>query len=199
MVENTLSLYGKITLDNLKNTLQNKFIRYDKRGGEHYHTISAFIKSMRASQPDPALYYLARMIEGGEDPKFIARRMIIFASEDIGLAQPTALVVANDVFRAVENVGMPECANNLAFGATYLSLAKKDRKTYDAYMKAKKDVLSYGSLPVPMEIRNAPNDLMKELGYGKDYDMYSKESLMPKRLKNRRYLKISDLRKKGEK
>lgn len=199
IIENTKSLYGEITLDNLKNTLQNKFIRYDKRGGEHYDTISAFIKSMRASQPDPALYYLMRMIEAGEDPKFIARRMIIFASEDIGLAQPTALVVANDVFRAVENVGLPECVNNLAFGATYLSLAKKDRRTYDAYMKAKKDVLDYGNLPVPLEIRNAPSDLMKELGYGKDYEMYSRESLMPKRLKNRKYLKINDLKKKEDK
>ncbi|HQQ22129.1 MAG TPA: replication-associated recombination protein A, partial [Candidatus Paceibacterota bacterium] len=150
MLENTISLYKDITLDNLKNTLQNKFIRYDKRGDEHFNTISAFIKSMRASQPDPALYYLSRMIEAGEDPKFIARRMIVFASEDIGLAQPTALVVANDVFRAVENVGLPECAENLAFGAVYLALAKKDRSAYDAYLKAKEDVKNYGNLPVPL-------------------------------------------------
>ncbi|MDP2641216.1 MAG: replication-associated recombination protein A, partial [Candidatus Yanofskybacteria bacterium] len=102
MLENTASLYKKITLENLKNTLQSKFLRYDKQGEEHYNTISAFIKSMRASQPDAALYYLARMVDAGEDPKFIARRMVIFASEDIGLAQPTALVVANDVFRACE-------------------------------------------------------------------------------------------------
>lgn len=190
MLENTISLYGDITLDNLKNTLQNKFIRYDKRGDEHFNTISAFIKSMRASQPDPALYYLSRMIEAGEDPKFIARRMIVFASEDIGLAQPTALVVANDVFRAVENVGLPECAENLAFGAVYLALAKKDRSAYDAYLKAKEDVLRYGNLPVPLKIRNATTKLMKEIGYGKDYEMYTSKDLMPVKLNNRKYLKL---------
>ena len=190
MLENTISLYGDITLDNLKNTLQNKFIRYDKRGDEHFNTISAFIKSMRASQPDPALYYLSRMIEAGEDPKFIARRMIVFASEDIGLAQPTALVVANDVFRAVENVGLPECAENLAFGAVYLALAKKDRSAYDAYLKAKEDVKNYGNLPVPLKIRNASTKLMKEIGYGKDYEMYTSKDLMPAKLNNRKYLKL---------
>ncbi|HQO70860.1 MAG TPA: replication-associated recombination protein A, partial [Candidatus Paceibacterota bacterium] len=184
MLENTISLYKDITLDNLKNTLQNKFIRYDKRGDEHFNTISAFIKSMRASQPDPALYYLSRMIEAGEDPKFIARRMIVFASEDIGLAQPTALVVANDVFRAVENVGLPECAENLAFGAVYLALAKKDRSAYDAYLKAKEDVKNYGNLPVPLKIRNASTKLMKEIGYGKDYEMYTSKDLMPAKLNN---------------
>ena len=190
MLENTISLYKDITLDNLKNTLQNKFIRYDKRGDEHFNTISAFIKSMRASQPDPALYYLSRMIEAGEDPKFIARRMIVFASEDIGLAQPTALVVANDVFRAVENVGLPECAENLAFGAVYLALAKKDGSAYDAYLKAKEDVKNYGNLPVPLKIRNASTKLMKEIGYGKDYEMYTSKDLMPAKLNNRKYLKL---------
>jgi putative ATPase len=190
MIENTISLYGDITIDNLKNTLQNKFIRYDKKGDEHYNTISAFIKSMRASQPDPALYYMSRMIEAGEDPKFIARRMIVFASEDIGLAQPTALVVANDVFRAVENVGLPECAENLAFGAVYLALAKKDRSAYDAYLKAKEDVVRYGNLPVPLKIRNATTKLMKEIGYGKDYEMYTTKDLMPAKLSNRKYLRL---------
>lgn len=190
MIENTISLYGNITLDNLKNTLQNKFIRYDKKGDEHYNTISAFIKSMRASQPDPALYYLSRMIESGEDPKFIARRMIVFASEDIGLAQPTALVVANDVFRAVENVGLPECAENLAFGTVYLALAKKDRSAYEAYLKAKEDVLKHGNLPVPLKIRNPSTKLMKEIGYGKDYEMYTNKDLMPARLNNRKYLNL---------
>src|SRR3989338_3589099 len=112
-LENTSQLYKNITVANLKNTLQSKFLRYDKVGEEHYNTISAFIKSMRASQPDAALYYLARMIDAGEDPKFIARRMVIFASEDIGLAQPTALVVANEVFRAASTSGYPECAINL--------------------------------------------------------------------------------------
>ena len=107
MIENTSRLYDKITLETLKETLQSKFLRYDKKGEEHYNVIRAFIKSMRASQPDAALYYLARMVEAGEDPKFIARRMVIFASEDIGLAQPTALVVANAVFQAVTTIGMP--------------------------------------------------------------------------------------------
>lgn len=187
MIENTSSLYKEITVDNLKNTLQSKFLRYDKKGSEHYDTISAFIKSMRASQPDPTLYYLSRMLEAGEDPKFIARRMIIFASEDIGLAQPTALVIANDVFRAVEAVGMPECAENLAFGAVYLSLAKKDRSAYYAYLKAKEDVIRYGNLPIPMSIRNAPTKLMKDLGYGEGYDKYTSKDLMPDKIKGRKY------------
>ena len=192
MIENTISLYKEINIENLKNTLQSRFLRYDKKGEEHYNLISAFIKSMRASQPDPALYYLSRMIEAGEDPKFIARRMIIFASEDIGLAQPTALVVANDVFRAVETVGLPECVENLAHGAVYLALAKKDRSAYEAYLKAKEDVLRYGELQVPLNIRNASTKLLNELGYGKGYDKYTKESLMPVKLKNRKYLRNKD-------
>ena len=121
MIENTSRLYENVSVENLKNTLQTKFLRFDKKGEEHYSIISAFIKSMRASQPDAALYYLARMIASGEDPKFIARRMVIFASEDIGLAVPTALVVANAVFRAVETVGLPEAGINLAHGVAYLS------------------------------------------------------------------------------
>src|SRR3989338_4369475 len=109
MLENTAALYDAITVDTLNDTLQSRTLRYDKKGEEHYNVISAYIKSMRASDADAALYYLARMVDAGEDPKFIARRMVVFASEDIGLAQPTALVVANDVFRAVETVGLPEC------------------------------------------------------------------------------------------
>ena len=121
MIENTVRLYDEITVETLTETLQSKFLRYDKHGEEHYNTISAFIKSMRASRPDAAIYYMARMLDAGEDPKFIARRMVIFASEDIGLAQPTALVVANAVFRAVETIGMPECGINLAHGVAYLA------------------------------------------------------------------------------
>ncbi len=189
MLENTASLYKKINLDNLKNTLQSKFLRYDKQGEEHYDTISAFIKSMRASQPDAALYYMCRMLEAGEDPKFIARRMVVFASEDIGLVQPTALVVANAVFQAVDTIGMPECAENLAHGVVYLSQAKKDRRAYDAYLLAREDAKKYGNLPIPMSIRNAPTKLMKDLGYGKDYEKYPKESLLPDKLKNKKYLK----------
>lgn len=189
MIENTIGLYNEINIENFKNTLQSNFLRYDKKGDEHYNTISAFIKSMRASQSDSALYYLARMIEAGEDPKFIARRMVIFASEDIGLAQPTALVVANDVFRAVETIGLPECAINLAHGVCYLAEAKKDRSSYDAYGMALEDVRKYGNLPIPLRLRNAPTKLMKNLDYGKGYERYDKDSYLPEKLKNRKYLK----------
>jgi putative ATPase len=188
IIENTISLYKEITLENLKNTIQSKFLRYDKKGDEHYNTISAFIKSMRASNSDAALYYLARMLDAGEDPKFIARRMVIFASEDIGIALPTALVVANDVFRAVETLGMPECAINLSHGVVYLSQAPKDRSTYNAYNKALDDVRRYGNLPIPLIIRNPTTKLTKELGYGENYEIYTKENLMPEKLKNKKYL-----------
>ncbi|PJE50983.1 MAG: AAA family ATPase [Candidatus Yanofskybacteria bacterium CG10_big_fil_rev_8_21_14_0_10_36_16] len=189
MIENTSKFYGKLTVDNFKKTLQSKYLRYDKKGEEHYNTISAFIKSMRASQVNAAMYYLARMIDSGEDPKFIARRMVIFASEDIGLAQPTALVVANEVFRAVETIGLPECGINLAHGVAYLCQCKKDRSSYDAYKLATADVKKHGNLPVPLKIRNAPTNLMKELNYGKDYSKYDKESYLPEKLKNKKYFK----------
>lgn len=189
VLENTVKLYKKVTVDALKNTVQNKFLRFDKKGDEHYNTISAFIKSMRASQPNAALYYLARMIDAGEDPKFIARRMVIFASEDVGMAQPTALVVANEVFRAVEIIGLPEAAINLAHGVTYLSLAPKDRRSYDAYFEAVSDAKEFGNLPVPMEIRNAPTKLMKDLGYHKGYEAYTAKDLLPEKLKGKIYYK----------
>lgn len=189
MLENTQKLYGKITVENLKNTLQNKYLRFDKKGEEHYNTFSAFIKSMRASQPDAALYYLARMVEAGEDPKFIARRMVVFASEDIGLAQPTALVVANAVFQAVHTIGYPEAAINLAHGVAYLAQAPKNRDSYDAYFEAVEDVKKLGNLPIPMMIRNAPTKLMKEMGYHEGYELYTKEDLLPEELKGKKYLK----------
>lgn len=189
MLSNTLELYKEINIETLKNTLQISFLRFDKKGEEHFNTISAFIKSMRASQPDAAIYYLARMLEGGEDPKFIARRMVIFASEDIGLAQPTALVVANEVFRAVETIGLPECAINLAHGVAYLANCKKDRSTYNALMDAKADIKKHGNLPVPLKLRNAPTKLMKDLDYGKDYEHYSKDDFLPAKLKDKKYLK----------
>ncbi len=189
MLENTSKLYGKITVETLKNTLQSKFLRYDKKGEEHYNTISAFIKSMRASQADAALYYLVRMLDAGEDPKFIARRMVVFASEDIGLAQPTALVVANEVFRAVETIGLPECDLNLAQGVVYLANAPKDRRVYDALRAVQADVKATGNLPISMNIRNAPTKLMKDLGYGRGYEKYTEESLLPEKLKNKKYLK----------
>lgn len=142
---------------------------------------------MRASNIDAALYYLARMVDAGEDPKFIARRMVIFASEDIGLAVPTALVVANGVFDAVTKVGYPEAQITLAHGVAYLSHCKKDRSAYDAYFKALDDVKKYGNLPIPLNLRNAPTKLMKSLGYGNEYKMYSKESLLPEKLKGKKY------------
>jgi putative ATPase len=189
MLENTARLYDNITVDTLKETLQSKFLRYDKKGEEHYNVISAFIKSMRASQPDAAIYYLARMIEAGEDPKFIARRMVIFASEDVGLAQPTALVVANAVFRAVETIGLPEATINLVHGVAYLSKCPKDKSAYEALGEAMVDARKYGNLPVPLQIRNAPTKLMKDMGYGKGYERYPKNDLLPEKLKGRKYLK----------
>jgi putative ATPase len=191
-VENAQKLYGSVTLDNLKKAYEQIFIRFDKKGDEHYDTISAFIKSMRSGDADAALYYLARMIQGGEDPKFIARRMVIFASEDIGLAQPTALVVANEVFSAVENIGLPEAAINLAHGVAYLALASKDRSSYDAYFAALSDVQKFGNLPIPMKIRNAPTKLMKDLGYHKGYKKYDTESYLPDKLKDKKYLRRKD-------
>jgi putative ATPase len=187
ILEGTASLYHELNIETLTQTLQSPYLRFDKMGEEHYNTISAFIKSMRASNPDAALYYLARMVEAGEDPKFIARRMVIFASEDIGVALPTALVVANEVFRAVESIGYPECAINLAHGVVYLALAPKDRSSYDAYFSAVDDVRQFGNLPIPLNLRNAPTKLMKDAGYSEGYQMYTEDDLLPDKLKGRKY------------
>jgi putative ATPase len=188
LLETTMSLYGEVTVASMTEALQNSFLRYDKKGEEHYNVISAFIKSLRASDPDAAVYYLARMVEGGEDPKFIARRMVIFASEDVGMAQPTALVVANEVFRAVETIGYPECAISLAHGVVYLATAKKDRRAYDALRLAQKDIKNFGNLPVPLMLRNSRSKLMKEEGYGDGYEMYPEgKSLLPEKLKGKKY------------
>ncbi len=178
-----------ITVEALKNALQSKHLRYDRAAEEHFNTISAFIKSMRASNVDAALYYLARMVAAGEDPKFIARRLVIFASEDVGMAQPTALVVANEVFRAVETIGLPECQYNLAQGTVYMALAPKDRTSGDAFFAALEDVNQHGNLPIPLQLRNAPTKLMKNLGYGKGYEMYSEDDLLPEGLKGKKYYK----------
>lgn len=188
LLENTSRLYDTITIEHLKSALQNTHLRYDKKAEEHYNTISAFIKSMRASQPDAALYYLARMVQSGEDPLFIARRMVIFASEDIGLKDPTALNVANSVFRACEIIGYPECAINLAHGVCYLAQAPKSKASYYAYFEAVDDVKAHGNLPIPLNIRNAITGLMKDLGYGKGYQKYTDECLLPAKLKNKKYL-----------
>jgi putative ATPase len=153
----------------LAEALQRKSLRYDKGGEEHYNLISAFIKSLRDSDPDGALYWMARMLEGGEEPRFIARRMVILASEDVGNADPMALVVATAVAQAVEFIGLPECKLNLAQGATYLATCPKDNASYRGLLEAEKDAKEHGNLPVPLHLRNAPTGLMRELGYGKDY------------------------------
>ena len=187
MIDNAYTLYDNLKLESLKQALQNSFLRFDKKGEEHYNTISAFIKSMRASDIDASLYYLARMITAGEDPKFIARRMIIFASEDIGIANSSALMLANEVFRSVEIIGLPECRETLAHGVVYLAKSPKNRSAYDAYLAALKDAEIYGNLPIPLNLRNPTTKLMKELDYGKDYKMYTKESLLPDKIKNKKY------------
>lgn len=192
VLETADKLYGKISVETLQEAIQSRHLRYDKKGEEHYNTVSAFIKSMRAGQPDAAIYYLARMVEAGEDPKFIARRMVIFASEDIGLAQPTALVVANAVFDAVSKIGYPEATINLAHGVAYLSTCKKDRRAYDAIFAAMEDVRKYGNLPIPLHVRNAPTKLMKELGYGVgqkwEAGFKHEKGYLPEKLKKKKYL-----------
>jgi putative ATPase len=198
MIEGARDLYSEVTVETLNKALESPHLRYDKKGEEHYDTISAFIKSMRASQPDAAMYYLARMVEAGEDPLFIARRMVVFASEDVGLAQPTALVVANAVFRACETIGYPECAINLAHGVAYLAEAKKNRSAHDALRAAQADVHKFGNLPIPKKIRNPVTKLMKDLEYGKDYEKYpvkssddhgagDDSSYLPDKLKKKKY------------
>ena len=179
-----ISRQKKINFLTVQEVLQSKLL-YDRLGEEHYNTISAFIKSMRAGNVDASLYYLARMVEAGEDPLFIARRMVIFASEDV--ASPTALVVANAVFAACQQIGYPECQENLAAGTVYLAKASKDRSSYNAYIQALSDVKRYGNLPIPLNLRNAPTKLMKEIGYGKGYEQYTKEDLLPEKLRGRKY------------
>jgi putative ATPase len=168
-LELAISLEQHITVDTIKTAAGKKLPVYDKKGDNHYDNISAFIKSMRASDVDATLYYLARMLLAGEDPKFIARRMVIFASEDIGLATNGALNLAVSCFQAVERIGMPECQINLSHVATVLAKCKKSRQSYDAYMRAKKAAKSSMNSPVPLHIRNAPTKLMEDLGYGKGY------------------------------
>lgn len=153
----------------IEEALRKKAMLYDKSGEEHYNIISAFIKSMRDSDPDAALYWLARMLEGGEDPLFIARRMVVFASEDIGLADPAALPLALAVKEAVHFVGMPEARISLAHGVCFLALAPKNNRAYMGIEKALGEARESGPLPVPMNIRNAPTNLMKKMGYGKGY------------------------------
>lgn len=160
---------AQITNDLVLDVVQNKMALYDKGGEQHYDIISAFIKSIRGSDPNAAVYWLARMIEGGEDPKFIARRMVILASEDIGNANPNALLLATNCFQAVELIGYPECRIILSQCATYLASSAKSNAAYMAINKAQQIVNQTGDLPVPLHIRNAPTGLMKKLDYGKGY------------------------------
>ena len=199
-LEFVVSQYAKdgkptvIDQSQIEQALKQKALRYDRDGEEHYNLISAFIKSMRDSDPDGALYWLARMLEGGEDPKFVARRMMIFASEDIGNADPQGLLVASAVFHAVEVVGLPEAQINLAHGATYLATAPKSNASYKGLLAARKDAKEKGNLPVPLHLRNAVTSLMKDLDYGKDYRYAhddpqgaKDQSHLPKELEGRKY------------
>lgn len=182
-----------ITNELVIDRLQNNMAIYDKNGEMHYDIISAFIKSMRGSDPDATVYWLARMIEGGEDVKFIARRMLILAAEDIGLANPNALLLAQSTFDAVHKIGNPEARIILSQCAIYLATSAKSNSAYSAIDEAIALVKSTGDLPVPLHIRNAPTKLMKELGYGKDYKYahsyeknFVEQDFLPKEIKNRR-------------
>lgn len=187
----------QISSDIIKEVFQTRSAGlYDKKADEHYNIISAYIKSMRGSDPDAALYYLARMLENGEDPKFIARRMIILASEDVGLADRGALIQANAAFEAVHKIGMPEAQLILAHATLYLATAKKSREVANALGRAKEAVYEFPNEAIPLHLRNAPTKLMKNLGYAKNYswsDKYvgPKESLsfLPERLKDHKFFK----------
>ena len=189
----------EIRLAHLQEALQSRALQYDKSGEEHYNVISAFIKSMRGSDPDAALYWMMRMIEAGEDPLFIARRMVIFAAEDIGNADPRALQVALAAKDAVHFVGLPEGRIPMAQAATYLASAPKSNASYKAMLAAAQDVKEHGALPVPLHLRNAPTGLMQDLGYGKGYqyahdfeDHLVDQQHLPKELVGRRYYAPSD-------
>ncbi len=185
----------KITSEIIKEVFQTRSAGlYDKKADEHYNIISAFIKSMRGSSVDGALYYLARMLENGEDPKFVARRMIIFASEDIGMADRGALIQANAGFEAVQKIGMPEAQLILAHIVIYLSLAKKSRAVPNALGRAKQAVYDLPNEPIPLHLRNAPTKLMKSLGYAKNYEWSDShvgptenQSFLPEKLKDRKF------------
>ena len=185
---------GDITDEMVMNAAQKKIALYDKSGEHHYDIISAFIKSIRGSDPNAAVYWLARMIEGGEDVKFIARRLVILASEDIGNANPTALVLANACFEAVNKIGYPESQLILSQCAIYLASSAKSNSATVAIGEAMSAVSKHGDLPVPLHIRNAPTRLMKDLGYGKDYEYshdheknFSPQEYLPEKLSGEKF------------
>ncbi len=187
---------GRITLETVEEAIQQRLLRYDKKGEEHFNIISAFHKSLRGSDPDAALYWLARMLAAGEDPHYVARRMVRFASEDVGNADPQALTVALNALSAFDFLGKPEGELALAQAALYLATAPKSNAIYTAFGEAMADVQKFGTLPVPLHIRNAPTRLMKELGYGKGYkyahnykDAIAEQEHMPSELRNRIYYK----------
>lgn len=180
-----------ITNDLVLSKVQKNVVRYDKTGEQHYDIISAFIKSIRGSDPNAAVYWLARMIEGGEDVKFIARRLLILASEDIGNANPTALILANNTFQAVAIIGNPESRIILSQCAIYLANSAKSNASYQAINEAQKTVRETGDLSVPLHLRNAPTKLMKDLDYGKEYkyahnydDNFVEQEFLPDEIKN---------------
>lgn len=188
-----------ITNELVKKHVQKNLAIYDKSGEQHYDIISAFIKSIRGSDPNGAVYYLARMIEGGEDPKFIARRLLIAASEDIGLANPTAVVMANNCFDAVSNIGYPECRIILSQTAIYLATSPKSNSAYMAINEAQALVKSTGDLSIPLHLRNAPTKLMKELDYAKDYQYahngegnFIEQEFLPESIKGTQFYKPGD-------
>ena len=192
---------GTINLTNeiLKEAFQTNYIKYDKNQEEHYNIISAFIKSIRGSDPDAAVYWLARMLHGGEDPKFIARRMIVLSSEDIGNADPNALTLAVSAFTAVDFIGMPEAALVLSQTAIYLASCPKSNASYKAIGKAKEDVNNLPAYDVPLHLRNAPTKLMKDLNYGKEYkyahdfdDNFAEQQYLPDELKDKIYYSPSE-------
>lgn len=182
-----------ITLEDLKSALQ-KIVAYDKNGEQHYNLISALHKSMRGSDANAALYYLTRMLKGGEDPLYIARRLVRFASEDVGIANSQALTQAVAAYDACHYIGMPECGVSLAQAVVYMAKSKKSNVLYKAYGEAWSDVEKFGALPVPLHLRNAPTKLMKELNYGKEYkyspdfNYQEQQTYLPEELKNRKYL-----------
>lgn len=194
LIEESVSGDIIITDDMVTQLVQQKASLYDKNGEQHYDIISAFIKSMRGSDPNAALYYLARMIEGGEDPKFIARRMLILASEDIGNANPNALLMATSCFQAVTMLGYPECSLTLAQTVVYLASSVKSNASYMGLINAQAAVRKNGDLPVPLPIRNAPTKLMKELNYGKNYQYahdfegnFIQMEFLPEAIKNTKF------------
>ncbi len=190
---------GEITAADAEEALQQKPLLYDKAGEEHYNVVSAFIKSLRGSDPDAAVYYMVRMLEGGEDPRFVLRRMVIFASEDVGNADPQALQLAVAALQAVELVGLPEGVLPMSQAAIYLALAPKSNTAITAYAAARKLVAEKGPLPVPMKLRNAPTKLMETMGYGGGYRYphnfdghYVAEDYLPEALAGERIVKLSE-------